>query len=451
MHRTAFSLLAGISLLGVSMSASASTDVELLRNEVAQLKDEVARLRGATGDNWLTEQRAGEIRSLVQDVLADADTRASLLGSGMSAGYDNGFFLASADNNFRLKIGGRVQFRYVYNYQSSGGLDGDRHRSGFENRRTRLNFEGHIVNPSWVYQVQGNFATAGGTFTALDVWAGYKFENGMMIRAGMFRPGFMFEDSTSSARQLAVERSLVNARFAQGRTEGVELSGTIGDNIRWSGMFSDGFRSTMSPTPANFNNTAALARTTEFAFSGRVEALLAGNWRQFREFTSWSGESFGMMIGAGVIYQQDEFGTIVNMFETDVLRWTVDATFKFGGANAFVAFVGNHESMHRGGNVSQYGLVVQGGFFIVPDDIELFARYEWGDADIVGVKDLSVITVGVNKYFSKHAVKWTTDVGYGINEVDPFWGSRGGGANWRSDAAGDKGQIVIRSQLQLVF
>ncbi|HRP63092.1 MAG TPA: hypothetical protein PK400_07365, partial [Phycisphaerales bacterium] len=67
------------------------------------------------------------------------------------------------------------------------------------------------------------------------------------------------------------------------------------------------------------------------------------------------------------------------------------------------------------------------------------------------VKDLAVITVGVNKYFSKHAVKWTTDVGYGINEVDPFWGSRGAGAGWRSDAAGDKGQIVIRSQLQLVF
>lgn len=450
MHRTAFSLLAGISLLGVSMSASAATDVEVLRNEVAQLKDEVARLRSATGDNWLTEQRAGEIRSLVQDVLADADTRASLLGSGMSAGYDNGFFLASADNNFRLKIGGRVQFRYVYNYQSSPGIGGDRHRTGFENRRTRLNFEGHVVNPSWVYQVQGDFTAAGGGFTALDVWAGYKFENGMMVRAGQFRPGFMFEDSTSSARQLAVERSLVNARFAQGRTQGVELSGTIGDNVRWSGMFSEGFRSTMSPVSATFNNTNWAAYTTELALSGRAEILLAGNWRQFREFTSWSGESFGMMIGAGFIYQQDEYGTAFP-FETEVIRWTVDATMKFGGANAFIAFVGNHENVKNGGNVSQWGLVAQGGFFIVPDDIELFGRFEWGDADTTGVKDLAVVTVGVNKYFSKHAVKWTTDVGYGINEVAPFWGSRGTGAGWRSDATGDKGQLVIRSQLQLVF
>jgi hypothetical protein len=31
---------------------------------------------------WLTEQRAAEIRGIVTDVLADADTRSSLQGSG---------------------------------------------------------------------------------------------------------------------------------------------------------------------------------------------------------------------------------------------------------------------------------------------------------------------------------------------------------------------------------
>ena len=52
------------------------------------------------GDNWMTEERAEEVRSLVRDVLADADTRASLLQSGMTAGYDDGFMIGSTDGNF---------------------------------------------------------------------------------------------------------------------------------------------------------------------------------------------------------------------------------------------------------------------------------------------------------------------------------------------------------------
>ena len=43
---------------------------------IAELEAKVARLTASQSDSWLTEQRADEIRGLVQDVLADADTRA---------------------------------------------------------------------------------------------------------------------------------------------------------------------------------------------------------------------------------------------------------------------------------------------------------------------------------------------------------------------------------------
>ena len=70
--------------------------------QIAELKAEIAQLKGAQGGQWLTEQRAAEIRGIVTDVLADAETRSSLQGA--TSGYNGGFMLASSDGNFSMKI-----------------------------------------------------------------------------------------------------------------------------------------------------------------------------------------------------------------------------------------------------------------------------------------------------------------------------------------------------------
>lgn len=406
-----------------SRGAVLDDEVVALQQEVALLRAQVAQLAADADGQWLTEQRAAEIRALVQDVLADADTRASLLGSVLTAGWDNGFKIGSADGDFSLQIAGRMQIRYVYNYQSDPDenvLGGDRNRSGFELRRTRLTFAGHILDPSWRYQIQGDFSRSNGAFSLLDAYVDKRFENGWSLRMGQFRPKFMFEDSASSARLLTVEKSLINSQFGQGRSQGVELHVPVGDMVRLSAAFNDGIHTTTG-TLGSGANTAWQMRTTEYALLGRGEVLLAGNWSQFREYTSWSSDDFGLMIGAGVAYQRDEYGTPDDV--TKMFRWTIDALAKFGGANVFAAFVGNHEDTIGAGSVDQYGFVVQGGFFVIPDQVELFARYEWGDLDTADVSNLSIITAGFNYFIAKHNLKWTTDFGYGLNEVDEEWAS----------------------------
>ncbi len=76
-------------------------------------------------------------------------------------------------------------------------------------------------------------------------------------------------------------------------------------------------------------------------------------------------------------------------------------------------------------------------------------RYEWSDFDSPGVADLSVVTVGVVRYYNGNLLRWTTDVGVGLNPVDPAFASPRLG--WRADAPGEDGQVVVRSQLQLLF
>ncbi len=70
-------------------------------------------------------------------------------------------------------------------------------------------------------------------------------------------------------------------------------------------------------------------------------------------------------------------------------------------------------------------MVVQGGLFFT-EKWEAFGRYEWGGADGEAA-DLSILTVGINRYVRRHDLKLTADVGYGLNEVGRFWSSSGAG------------------------
>ncbi|MEE8154133.1 MAG: hypothetical protein V3T53_04130, partial [Phycisphaerales bacterium] len=210
------------------------------------------------------------------------------------------------------------------------------------------------------------------------------------------------------------------------------------------------------------DNTPALAEDTEFAITARAEALIAGTWSQFKDFASWPDEGPAVLIGAALHYEREEFGTGDGLFvdadadglddtpnddELETLVFTTDLSLEFGSANAFAAFV--YRNLDRDStNADQLGVVVQGGVFLT-DDLEIFARYEWADADSAGINDLSVITFGVNRFWAKHALKWTTDIGIGLNEIaGPFSAS---GAGWRTDKPGEDGQIVVRSQMQLLF
>ena len=84
---------------------------------IADLEARLSGLEAQEGNRWLTRQRSEEIRHLVQDVLADADTRASTLGA-VTVGYDNGAGIGSADGNWRLRTNILMQQRLVLNEQS---------------------------------------------------------------------------------------------------------------------------------------------------------------------------------------------------------------------------------------------------------------------------------------------------------------------------------------------
>ena len=134
-----------------------------------------------------------------------------------------------------------------------------------------------------------------------------------------------------------------------------------------------------------------------------------------------------------------------------MLQFTGDVSVEFGGANLYGAVVWNDVKADVPGasSINPWGFLVQGGFYVA-NDWELFGRFEWSDYDLspLSVDDLSLLTVGVNKYFAGHNAKWTTDFGYGFNAVFTPADITG----WRNDFTNDNnGQIVVRTQWQLLF
>lgn len=468
--------------------------LEELRRENAALAEKVARLERLADDQgrWLTEARAEEIREVVKDTLADAQTRASLLADGATAGWDRNFFLASADGNFRLRLRGQIQFRYAYNHRDiddgdivPGGFSTRESTSGFENRRTKLDFDGHVIDPSIRYCIQMAFnrsASDGQNSFLEDAYVTKEFEGGWSVQAGQQKAPFLAEELMSSRTLLAVERSLVNDVFTTQYVQGFQLSWET-ERLHFHAMYSDALRANRADAPTGTGlagsvggsiNTDYRTNPVSYAVSGRVEFLAAGSWSQFRSSSSPRGEAFGLRFGAAA-YAQSLRDAPDPTDASDIWAVTADVAAKFGGANLFAYGVYRQVTLAgdvpvRGGGtddaMDQWAVVVQGGVF-VHEDIELFARYEFGDLDTDRFRTAAavsraeyerngILTVGVNVFpagVKRSEIKWTTDLGFAFDPIGDFAAS---GADWASDGttpggSTESGQIVIRSQVQLLF
>ena len=118
-----------------------------LNQRLDQIEAKIERLEASSDERWLTDKRTSEIRALVEDLLAVADTWADLLPTSLTAGYDGEFFIVSNDHRFRLELSGQIQQRYVLNQQNNAPTDDT--RGGFELRRAKLKVAGYLWDRRW--------------------------------------------------------------------------------------------------------------------------------------------------------------------------------------------------------------------------------------------------------------------------------------------------------------
>ena len=430
-----------------ALANPSTASVEELRKMVVELQGEVADLK-TQDTTWLTENRANQVRELVHDVLAEADTRSSLQGGGITAGYDAGAFVQSSDGNWKLKINVQLQSRWLYN-----DAENQDSQHGFEQRRTKVIFSGHAVDPSWVYKIAPIWSRDGESSTE-DAWVGKKFEDGSWFKFGQFRQRFLRESIVSSGKQLTVERSMLENAFTYGWSQGIEF-GWKNNDTNFVVQYTDG--------PNEFNTTALVAPTN--AWVARAEFRFGeATWNDFSYLTSQSGGKQGWLIGVAYENYDTDNGTLEygNANANESHGWTADVSYRADGWNVFGYVVQTTGKNTANGNeVDSSGWLLQGGF-LFSDNTELFAQYQEGEVDGSNM-DMDAIRIGLNYWpnAGSNNIKWTTDVAWagktmtngagagGAPTPSADWISSGNG--WRTDNVGDKNQTLVRTQLQILF
>jgi len=435
--------LMGALALGFAGTASADEDAR-----IAQLEAQVAQLTAQQQGDWLTEARADEVRGLVQDVLADADTRATLLQEGMMAGIDdNGkVFLQSADGQFSMNIAGQIQFRYYFNFEDDRDTElttgvSDEAASNLSIRRAKVKFTGTVAD-GWDYGVI-LAAASDQDFFAEDVYIGHDLGDGWRMQVGLFKLPFARQELISSTRQVAVDRGLATEFFTLNRSEQVQFS--YGDDQwKFHVSLSDGANTGFTGLP----NGGAV---NDFAVTVRADVRLDGEWADAK--SEFGSDNDALFVGGAVHYEVYDGGGAVD----NSLVWTVDALWKTGGFGITGAIFGNSVSNDAGGaDVDQFGFYAQVDY-VLDEKWDVFARYDYIDDDGAGGADddISAITVGLNYHINAN-VKFTTDIVYVFgDDVESVGGINGGesaaGLGLQGGVTDDEDQLAWRAQLQLLF
>jgi hypothetical protein len=420
------------------------------------------------GANAALAQQAStdEVRAVVAEMMRDAETRTSLLSSG-DGGHDNGGFFLAGDG-FRLNVGGMVQFRYLVNFRDEDETsDQNEFESGFQTRRTKLNFAGNI-NKDWSFRVEGNWdSNEENSFTLEDAWAAYTFANGVKAQWGQFKLPLLREELVADSKQLAVERSITNDTFSQGWSQGIQFS-YAAEAWRLAGAFSDGLKSQNTDFNARESinggggpQTFTIGGEAEYAFTGRFEYMFGGNWGMFDDFTAAKGQDFGGLIGVAAHYQQSDNTAQFTDNDRNTFEGTVDVSFEGDSWNIYGAFIGRWTDVNPAGpaeaeDALDFGFVVHGGYRFA-ENTELFARWDGvilDDDRNLEEDSFNFLTFGVNQYYAGHAAKATVDLMYALEATSDFADATGvGQASTGQGILGqtDDGEFVIRLQFQLLF
>nr|MBC8200437.1 hypothetical protein [Planctomycetota bacterium] len=365
--------------------------LESVQNETQNMRGELDTLKAENID-WLTKERAEQIKQLVHDVLNDADSRKSLTGDGILGGWSDGFFLASSDGRFKLKIGGLIQERLLLNYQRAGiSPNFDRWRGGLENTRTRLNISGHIFDRDTTFLVQAGWgwldpnAISNTPLLRIgprlwDSWIKFKLNDQWSAKLGVFMLPFTRESLVSDELQLAVDRSLIDYRLGLARSQGVEFT-WVGDSIRAFIATTNGSLVTRGIDAAGTNPTppwAAFGEDTDWSITARVEWLTEGDWSQFKQFTSPIGSEKATMIGVAAHAQHGE-RTGSGTKKKDQVGITADISMQLDGVSFFLSGTIHNQKNPVSGtpNADWVGYVAQASTYMT-DTTELYMRFEGG-------------------------------------------------------------------------
>lgn len=358
--------------------------------------------------------------------------------NGGTFGYDNGLFLQTKDDLFKLKINLQLQPQY-----QSLVMDGQSDVHTFQLRRGRLIFSGHALTKNLSYKFQ--YEAIGGRANTTrrgevrgnslrDAYINYAFTDEIQILFGQFKPFYNREEQTSSSKLQFVDRSISNDVFTFARDLGVALHGKVFDKkLEWGAFLTN---EGVGRNTTNANNS--------FLMGGRLAYNILGSHGYTMSDVNYS-EDPQLALGVAA-----NFNKPAASGNNSTIASTGDLAFRYKG---FSALTEGHFVRDTTASVSTYGVLGQAGYFIVPKKFEVAARAT-GIFPTGNTKGYE-IGGGLNYFFKGHNTKLQADYAMLLNSPLVFGGAAAAGNI--VTAGGAPGFIAsqndhrLRLQMQFLF
>lgn len=230
-----------VALVTFTLTALASGS-DRLTNLEARLAAQQARLQQL--DAALTTAEAAPVRQLrdaalrdqIRSILSEAEFREALAPTLISAAYDNGFYIRSADDTFRLQINAYTQIRWTHyasqrtnNYLLPGFQRDD--ITGFDLQRLVIEFSGNAYEPALTYALGIAMDAVDNNAAGLDhAEISYAFNDAFAITAGFFGASSTRSNAIDPRNLAFVSRSMFDAVFGLGDGMGVRFSGALANS-----------------------------------------------------------------------------------------------------------------------------------------------------------------------------------------------------------------------------
>ena len=334
---------------------------------------------------------------------------------------NRGIVMRTPDGLFEASLGFNLQVRFSdFDLDvAAGGVDADE----FRVRRFKLFLSGFAFDPRLTWRFQADFASTAANRILDDAWLNWRFSELVSAQFGQYKTPFSREELYNDGFLQFTERSIAVDAFKPSRDIGLMAAGSWCRNLLayQVGVFGGDGQNTTRPT----KHAMPVMRlvVSPFGTMGGTEADLQnhqtpalslganGFVNTLRKVSDTSFEALTLNYAG----PSGWLGRNIHLFtigeEIDVESWGFDGQFKWHGLSVQAeGFYGQAEGQTSGVRLYAYGWYGQAGFFILPERLDVAARYAIVDYNRnVDASRLATYSADTTYYFRRNSLKITLD------------------------------------------
>lgn len=343
-----------------------------------------------------------------------------------------GFQLQTIDENYKVKINFRVQFRGYTNFDDDPTTfeDFQNLQNGINVNRARFKVGGNVYQPWMNYYFE--YDLEGSNLLNFEFkLEKYEF---LRFRVGQWKSQYSTERVISSGKQQTVERSIINRAFTIDRQRGISLYGNLHGNgtlnfSYWLSMFTGTGRGNSDNDDQNMMYMSRF----QWNLNGRVLKFTGSDFNITDKFTSY--------ISAAAVTNRSKFtrfstsgGGFLEGFENAidgqyrVNQFLIETAFKYKGVSWQQEYhwkeindeINTVPQTHLTGLYTQLGYMLHQSLNFVPEKLEVYGRYAYYDPNRMVSNDTQrEYTIGGNYFLYGHNNKLSLEYSYlGYESID---------------------------------